>query len=64
MAETNGHDGKPASTGTPAAGAGNGNGSTGNGGNGGSRLQAVMAAAKATQKRAVEELAETVKAPE
>ncbi|HEY2014422.1 MAG TPA: hypothetical protein VGH38_13020, partial [Bryobacteraceae bacterium] len=61
MAETNGHDGKPASAGTPAAG-GNGNGH-GNG-NGGGKLQAVIAGAKATQARAVEEIKETIKAPE
>src|SRR6266702_1990857 len=64
MAETNGHDGKPASTGTPAAGGGNGSSGAGNGGNGGSKLQAVIAGAKATQTRAIEELKETIKAPE
>src|SRR5450432_1766588 len=63
MAETNGHDdGNPLSTGTPA-GAGNGNGG-GNGAPGESKLAAVVAGAKAVQARAVEELKETVKAPE
>src|SRR6516165_3949118 len=61
MAETNGHsDGKPATTST--------NGSSGNGagdGNGnGGRVGTLVANAKAVQKRAVEELKETVKAPE
>jgi len=59
MAETNGHDGKPASAGTPADGGGNGTS-----GNGGGKLQAVIAGAKATQTRAIEELKETIKAPE
>lgn len=61
MAETNGHDGKPASTGTPATGAGNGSAAAGNGG---SKLATVIANAKAVQARATEELKETVKAPE
>ena len=43
MAETNGHDGKPAA-GTPAAGAGNGNG----GGNGGVQYSSACLA-NATQ---------------
>src|SRR5690242_2476943 len=62
MAETNGHNGNPAS-GTPPAGAGNGQGG-GNGGSNGGKLQAVLASAKATQTRAVQELQETIKAPE
>src|SRR5215831_4581680 len=58
MAETNGHEGKPAATNPPAGGAngsgnGNGNGKVG-----------VLAAAKAVQARAVEEMRETIKAPE
>src|ERR1041385_3727954 len=62
MAETNGHnDGKPVSTGTPA-GTGNGHGN-GDGSNG-SKVAATIAAAKAVQARAVEELKETIKAPE
>jgi quinol-cytochrome oxidoreductase complex cytochrome b subunit len=61
MAETNGHsDPKPSTTST--------NGSSGNGagdGNGnGSRVGTLVTNAKAVQKRAVEELKETVKAPE
>ena len=60
MADTNGHnDGKPGSTSTPS-GSGNGNSS----GNGGSKVTAVLAGAKAVQTRAVEELKETIKAPE
>ena len=62
MAETNGHDdGKPVTTGA-SSGAG-GNGSSGNGGNG-SKLATVLANAKAVQARAVEEMKETIKAPE
>ncbi|HUI53783.1 MAG TPA: cytochrome b N-terminal domain-containing protein [Bryobacteraceae bacterium] len=57
MAETNGHDGKPQTPATPAAG---GNGS----GNGGGGVAKVLAGAKAVQTRAIEELKETVKAPE
>jgi cytochrome b6 len=53
MPETNGHNGGPA----PTDGNGNGNG-------GGNKLAAVMADAKAVKARAVEELKETVKAPE
>src|SRR6185369_9426724 len=58
MAETNGHnDGKPVSTGTPG---GTGNG----GGNGNGTKVSLVAAAKAVQARAVEEMKETIKAPE
>ena len=59
MAETNGHDGKPATNGanSPPAGNGNGNGD-------GNRVAAVLAGAKAVRTRAVEELRDTVKAPE
>jgi quinol-cytochrome oxidoreductase complex cytochrome b subunit len=60
MAETNGKDGKPATTGTPAGTAGNGNGS----GNGDGKLATVLANAKAVKARATEELKETIKAPE
>jgi quinol-cytochrome oxidoreductase complex cytochrome b subunit len=56
MPETNGSNGAP-----PEGGAGNGNG---HGNGGGNKLAAMMANAKATKARAVEELAETVKAPE
>ena len=56
MPDTNGHEGKPVAAGSPAP-AGNGNGS-GNGKVG------VLAAAKAVQTRALEEMKETVKAPE
>src|ERR1019366_3602966 len=59
MAETNGHDGKPATNGANSPPAGNG------GGNGdGNRVAAVLAGAKAVRTRAVEELRDTVKAPE
>jgi len=58
MPETNGHNGGPAAPG--GNGAGNGNGS----GNGGNKLATVMADAKAVKTRAVEEIKETVKAPE
>jgi len=65
MPETNGHDGKPdsgtAATNGHGAPAGNGHG---NGTNGGSKVAALVASAKATQARAVEELKETIKAPE
>jgi cytochrome b6 len=54
MPETNGHNGGPPATG------GNGNGTNG----GGNKLATVMADAKAVKTRAVEELKETVKAPE
>jgi cytochrome b6 len=57
MPETNGSNGAP---GTPDTGNGSGNGS----GNGGGKLAAILAGAKATKTRAVEELAGTVKAPE
>jgi len=65
MAETNGQDGKPttAGTGSPAAGNGHGSGN-GNGNGNGSRIAAVLAGAKAVRTRAVEEMKETVKAPE
>jgi quinol-cytochrome oxidoreductase complex cytochrome b subunit len=61
MPETNGSNGAP-----PAGGADNGSGNShgaGNG-NGGNKLAAIMASAKATKTRAVEELTETVKAPD
>jgi cytochrome b6 len=58
MPETNGHNGTSAGNG---GGGGNGNGN-GTGGEG--KLAAVVANAKAVQARAVEELRETVKAPE
>ena len=58
MPETNGHNGTTAGNGGTG---GNGNGS-GAGGEG--KLAAVVANAKAVQARAVEELRETVKAPE
>src|SRR5581483_3812154 len=63
MPETNGHDGKPESTGA----AGNGNSApegNGNGNGSGGKVAALVAAAKATQTRAIEEMKETVKAPE
>ena len=49
MAETNGHNGTPA---------GSGNGS------GGNKVATVLANAKAVQAKAVEEIKETIKAPE
>jgi cytochrome b6 len=56
MPETNGHNGN-----TP----GGANGGAANGsGNGGGKVAAVLANAKATQAKAVEELRETIKAPE
>src|SRR5437016_4357416 len=62
MPETNGqNDGKPVAAGTPASGAGNGGG---NGQGNGSKVASLVAAAKATQARAVEEMKETIKAPE
>jgi cytochrome b6 len=65
MAETNGHhDGKPVSTngsGNGSGGNGSGNGSSGNGGN---KVATLVANAKATQTRALEEFKETIKAPE
>jgi len=63
MAETNGHDGRPTTppTGTPADGNGNG---AGNGNGNGSKVAAVLASAKAVRSRAVEEMKETIKAPE
>ena len=66
MAETNGHDGKPAGADTPAGSNGGGNGAShGNGsGNGGGTLTKVLTNAKAVQARASEELKETIKAPE
>jgi cytochrome b6 len=69
MAETNGHsDGKPVSTGASGNGGGPSGPAGGNGGNGGngggSKVAALVANAKATQARAVEEIKETIKAPE
>jgi quinol-cytochrome oxidoreductase complex cytochrome b subunit len=58
MPETNGHNGTTAGNGG-SGGNGNGNGTGGEG-----KLAAVVANAKAVQARAVEELRETVKAPE
>ena len=59
MPETNGHNGN-----TPPTNGSNG-GAAGNGaGNGGGKVAAVLANAKATQAKAVEELRETIKAPE
>jgi len=58
MPETNG------SNGAPETGAGNGNGNGSSNGGGKHKLAAIMAGAKATKTRAVEELTETVKAPE
>src|SRR4051794_28711218 len=59
MAETNGHnDGRPVTTGTPSGTGGNGNGA-----NGGKEAN-LIADAKAVQARAVEEIRETIKAPE
>jgi len=65
MAETNGHDGKPTTggAGTPPAGNGSGGGN-GSGNGNGSKMAAVLAGAKAVRTRAVEEIKETVKAPE
>jgi quinol-cytochrome oxidoreductase complex cytochrome b subunit len=60
MPETNGHNGGPAANGGNGRGNGSGNGD----GQGGKKLAAVMADAKAVKTRAVEELKETVKAPE
>ncbi|MCU1236088.1 MAG: Cytochrome b/b6, N-terminal domain [Candidatus Solibacter sp.] len=57
MPETNGHNGGPPVNGGDGNGSGNANG-------GGKKLAAVMADAKAVKARAVEELKETVKAPE
>ncbi|SPE34472.1 fragment of cytochrome b6f complex, cytochrome b6 subunit 1 [Candidatus Sulfopaludibacter sp. SbA3] len=54
MPESNGHDAKPVSTG----------GTNGAPANGGNKLATVIAGAKATQARAVEEIKETIKAPE
>ena len=65
MPETNGHDGKPVSTGTPAGSAGNaGAGNGGGDGSGANKLAAVLADAKMVKARAVEEMKETIKAPE
>src|SRR5690348_10524279 len=63
MAETNGHDGRPASGGATPPGDGNGPGN-GNGNGSASRVAAVLAGAKAARARAVEEMKETIKAPE
>jgi len=60
MPETNGHNGGPPVTGGNGDGNGNGSGN----GHGGNKLATVMADAKAVKARAVEELKETVKAPE
>src|SRR5215471_17827141 len=62
MPETNGSNGAPP-PGSPENGQGNGSGQ-GNGNGSGGKLAAIMAGAKATKTRAVEELTETVKAPE
>jgi cytochrome b6 len=61
MPETNGHN-----VGGQGPGAGNGNGTGGgNGsGNGGNKVATLVANAKAVQARAVEEIKETIKAPE
>src|SRR5690349_18766936 len=65
MPETNGHNGQPAAAGNGAGASGNGHDGNGSGnGNGGSRVSTAIAAAKAVQARAVEELKETIKAPE
>ncbi len=68
MAETNGHNGKPVSPGSGAtnggAPSGSGNGGGAESGNGGSKVAALVASAKATQARAVEEIKESIKAPE
>jgi cytochrome b6 len=58
MPETNGHNG------TTAGNGGNGGNGNGSGAGGEGKLAAVVANAKAVQARAVEELRETVKAPE
>ena len=58
MPETNGHNGNTPPAGGTNGGAGNGSG------NGGGKVAAVLANAKATQAKAVEELRETIKAPE
>ncbi len=57
MPESNGHDAKPVSTGGT-------NGTSGNGGGNGSKVATVVAGAKQVQARAVEEIKETIKAPE
>ena len=59
MPETNGHNGN-----TPPANGANGSGAGNGSGNGGGKVAAVLATAKATQAKAVEELRETIKAPE
>jgi len=63
MPETNGQ-----SNGAPPPAGGNGAGTNGSGaggnGNGGSKVAALVANAKAVQSRAVEEIKETIKAPE
>ena len=58
MADSNGHQGKPADTGSPANGGGNGSG------NGSGAIAKALANAKAVQARATEELKGTIKAPE
>ena len=57
MPETNGSN-------VSGNGGGAGDGGNGSGNGGGGKLAAIVAGAKATQKRAVEELTETIKAPE
>src|SRR3954449_10602445 len=59
MPETNGH-----TNGTPPPTDGNGNSVGGNGGGNGSKVSVLVANAKAVQARAVEEIKETIKAPE
>src|SRR5947199_8534098 len=61
MPETNGH---PNGTPPPPAGNGNAAGGNGNGNGNGSKVSVLVANAKAVQARAVEEIKETIKAPE
>src|SRR6478672_7890372 len=61
MPETNGHGTPPPPAGN---GAGNGAGGNGNGNVDGSKVSVLVANAKAVQARAVEEIKETIKAPE
>ncbi|HEY7089653.1 MAG TPA: hypothetical protein VH518_16260, partial [Tepidisphaeraceae bacterium] len=61
MPETNGHsNGNP----PPPSAGGNGAGGNGTNGGGGSKVASLVANAKAVQARAVEEIKETIKAPE
>ena len=60
MPESNGHDARPVSTGGTNGGSGNGSAPT----NGGGKVATVLTEAKAVQARAVEEIKETIKAPE